>query len=78
VAQKFHFAILRIEVTRASRGLSAIAELLFFYQLRAAQLRLLTAVKINFALIYVQKMQSVYFFPKFTIFVPPGTDDMHL
>jgi len=30
VAQKFHFAILRIEVTRASRGLSAIAELLVF------------------------------------------------
>jgi len=28
VAQTFHFAILRIEVTRASRGLSAIAELL--------------------------------------------------
>jgi len=28
VAQKFHFAILRIEVTRASRGFSAIAELL--------------------------------------------------
>ena len=28
MAQKFHFAILRIEVTRASRGLSAIAELL--------------------------------------------------
>jgi len=28
VAQKFHFVILRIEVTRASRGLSAIAELL--------------------------------------------------
>jgi len=28
VTQKFHFAILRIEVTRASRGLSAIAELL--------------------------------------------------
>jgi len=28
VAQKFHFAILRIEVTRASRGLSAIAQLL--------------------------------------------------
>jgi len=28
VAQKFHFAILRIEVTRSSRGLSAIAELL--------------------------------------------------
>ena len=28
VAQKFHFAILRIEVTRASRGLSATAELL--------------------------------------------------
>jgi len=28
VAQKFHFAILRIEVTRASRGLSVIAELL--------------------------------------------------
>jgi len=27
VAQKFHFAILRVEVTRASRGLSAIAEL---------------------------------------------------
>jgi len=27
VAQKFHFAILRIEVTRASRVLSAIAEL---------------------------------------------------
>jgi len=27
VAQKFHFAILRIEVTSASRGLSAIAEL---------------------------------------------------
>jgi len=28
VAQKFHFAILRIEVTRASRGVSAISELL--------------------------------------------------
>ena len=28
MAQKFHFAILRIEVTRASRGLSVIAELL--------------------------------------------------
>jgi len=28
VAQKLHFAILRIEVTRASRGVSAIAELL--------------------------------------------------
>jgi len=27
VAQKFHFAILRIGVTGASRGLSAIAEL---------------------------------------------------
>jgi len=28
VTQKFHFTIFRIEVTRASRGLSAIAELL--------------------------------------------------
>jgi len=28
VAQKFHFAILRIKVTRESRGLSAVAELL--------------------------------------------------
>jgi len=28
VAQKFHFAILQIEVTRASRDLSAIAEVL--------------------------------------------------
>ena len=28
VAQNFHFAFLRIKVTRASRGLSAIAELL--------------------------------------------------
>jgi len=28
VAQKFHLAILRIEATRASRGLSAIAEIL--------------------------------------------------
>jgi len=28
VAQKFHFAILQIEVTRTSRSLSAIAELL--------------------------------------------------
>jgi len=28
VAQKFHFTFMRIEVTRASRGLSAIAELL--------------------------------------------------
>jgi len=28
VAQKFRFAILRFEVTRASRGLSATAELL--------------------------------------------------
>jgi len=28
VPQKFHFAILQIEVTRASHGLSAIAELL--------------------------------------------------
>jgi len=27
VAQKFHFAILRIEVTHASHGLFAIAEL---------------------------------------------------
>jgi len=31
MAQKFHFAMLRIEVTRASRGLSAIAELLVFF-----------------------------------------------
>jgi len=30
VSQKLHLAILRIEVTRASRGLSAIAELLVF------------------------------------------------
>jgi len=30
VAQKFHFAILQIEVTRASCGLSAIAELLVY------------------------------------------------
>jgi len=30
VAQKFHCAILQIEVTRASRGLSAIAELFVF------------------------------------------------
>jgi len=30
VAQKFRFAILQIEVTHASRGLSAIAELLVF------------------------------------------------
>jgi len=28
MAQKFHFTILRIEATRASRGLSAIAKLL--------------------------------------------------
>jgi len=28
VTQKFHFTILRIEVTRVSLGLSAIAELL--------------------------------------------------
>jgi len=28
MAKKFHFTILGIEVTRASRGLSAIAELL--------------------------------------------------
>jgi len=34
VAQKFHFAILRI-VTRASRGLSAIAELLVHNTSRA-------------------------------------------
>jgi len=34
VAQKFHFAILRIEVTRASRGLSAIAELLVTVRFR--------------------------------------------
>jgi len=33
VAEKFHFAILRIEVTRASRGLSAIAELLVLVHL---------------------------------------------
>jgi len=39
VAQKFHFAILRIEVTRASRGLSAIAELLVtILQLAARQM----------------------------------------
>jgi len=31
VAQKFHFALLQIEVTRALRGLSAIAELLVLY-----------------------------------------------
>ena len=31
MAQKFHFAILRIEITRASRGLSAIAELLVLF-----------------------------------------------
>jgi len=31
VAEKFHLSILRIEVTRASRGLSAIAELLVIY-----------------------------------------------
>jgi len=31
VAQNFHFTILRIEVTRASRGLSAIAELLVWF-----------------------------------------------
>jgi len=36
VAQKFHFAILQIEVTRASRGLSAIAELLVNVALQAA------------------------------------------
>jgi len=30
VAHKFHFAILQIEVTRASHGLSAIAELLVY------------------------------------------------
>jgi len=30
VAQKFHFAILRFEVTSASRGLSAIAELVWW------------------------------------------------
>jgi len=30
VAQKFHFTVLRIEVTHASRGLSAIAELLVY------------------------------------------------
>jgi len=30
VAQKFNFAILRIEVTRVSRGLPAIAELLVY------------------------------------------------
>jgi len=29
--KKFHFAILRIEVTRASRGLSVVAELLVFF-----------------------------------------------
>jgi len=33
MAQKFHFAILRIEVTRASRGLSAIAELLVCFRI---------------------------------------------
>jgi len=34
VAQKFHFAILRIKVTRASRGLSAIADLLVLMGVR--------------------------------------------
>jgi len=34
VAQKFHFAILRIEVTHASRGVSAIAELYLLAFLR--------------------------------------------
>jgi len=31
VVQKFHFTILRIEVTHGSRGLSVIAELLVFH-----------------------------------------------
>jgi len=37
VAQKFHFAILRIEVTSASRGLSAIAELLVTHRRSVAK-----------------------------------------
>jgi len=37
VAQKFHFSILRIEVTRASRGLSAIAELLLIIMITNGQ-----------------------------------------
>jgi len=32
VAEKFHFAVLRIEITHASRGLCAIAELLVLYK----------------------------------------------
>jgi len=34
VAEKFHFSILRIEVTRASRSLSQIAELLGTFHVR--------------------------------------------
>jgi len=45
VAQKFHFAILRIEVTRASRSLSAIAELLVVTTLYVND-RILLGVKV--------------------------------
>jgi len=38
MAQKFHFAVLRIEVTHASRGLSAIAELLVIFAFSALTL----------------------------------------
>jgi len=34
MAQKFHFTLLQIEVTRASRGLSVIAELLVYVSWR--------------------------------------------
>ena len=46
VAQKFHFAILRIEVTRASRGLYAIAELLVIYQFNREEI--LHAIVVKF------------------------------
>ena len=45
VAQKFHFGILRIEVTRASRGLSAIAEVLVFISERERSRSLYTAAR---------------------------------
>jgi len=49
VAQKFHFAILRIEVTRASRGLSAIAELLVKYNTETENSQQIFTARLSYA-----------------------------
>jgi len=56
VAQKFHFAILRIEVTRASRGLSAIAELLVVRPTARSELRMVLVLALSVTFFFVYKI----------------------